>query len=47
MVSRIERVVSGKRDDIFERQSLVFIQYSSSYSGTVKETERMLGLPRG
>jgi len=47
MVSRIERVVSGKRDDISERQSLVFIQYNSNYSGTAKETERTLGLPRG
>ena len=26
--------MSGKRDDILERQSLVFIQYSSSYSGS-------------
>src|ERR1700691_3448856 len=47
MVSRIERVVSGKRDDISERQRLVFIQYNSNYSGTAKETERMLGLPQG
>jgi hypothetical protein len=39
--------MSGKRDDILERQSLVFIQYSSSYLGIVKETERTLGLPRG
>src|ERR1700735_4754729 len=47
MVSRIERVVSGKRDDISERQSLVFIQYNSNYSGTAKETEKTLGLARG
>ena len=32
--------MSGKRDDILEKQSLVFIQYSSSYLGTVKETDR-------
>jgi len=38
MVSQIERVVSGKRDDIFERQGLVFIQYRNNYSGTAKET---------
>jgi hypothetical protein len=37
--------MSGKRDDILERQSLVFIQYSSSYLGIVKEIERMLKLP--
>ena len=47
MVSRIERVVSGKRDDILERQSLVFIQYSDNYSGIVKETERRLRPSRG
>jgi len=47
MVSWIKRVVSGKRDDIFEGQGLVFIQYRSDYSGTTKETERMLGLPQG
>ena len=47
MVSRIERVVSGKRDDILERQSLVFIQYSDNYSGIAKETERRLGPSRG
>jgi len=39
--------VSGKRDDIFERQGLVFIQYRSNYLPTAKETERMLGLPQG
>ena len=37
----------GKRDDILERQSLVFIQYSGKYLGTAKETERTFGLPRG
>ena len=47
MVSQIERVVSGKRDDILKRQSLVFIQYSDNYSGIAKETERRLGLSRG
>ena len=36
-----------KSDDILERQSLVFIQYSGKYSGIAKETERTLGLPRG
>ena len=36
--------LSGKRDDILERQSLVFIQYRKSYSGIAKETERTLGL---
>ena len=36
-----------KRDDIWERQSLVFIRYSGKYSGTMKETERTLGLPQG
>jgi hypothetical protein len=39
--------VSGKRDDILERQSLVFIQYSDNYSGIAKETERRLGPSRG
>ena len=33
----------GKSDDIFERRSLVFIQYSDNYSGIAKETERRLG----
>ena len=33
--------MSGKRDDILERQGLVFIQYRSNYLGTVKETERI------
>ena len=42
MVSRIEGVVSGKIDDILERQSLVFIQYSDNYSGITKETEGRL-----
>jgi hypothetical protein len=37
--------MSGKRDDILERQGLVFIQYSGKYLGTMKETKRMLGLP--
>ena len=36
-----------KRDDILERQSLVFIQYSGKYLGTAKETERTFGLPQG
>ena len=36
-----------KSDDILERQSLVFIQYSGKYSGIIKETERTLGLPQG
>jgi hypothetical protein len=35
--------MSGKRDDILERQSLVFIQYSNNYLGITKETERRLG----
>jgi hypothetical protein len=35
--------VSGKRDDIFERQGLIFIQYSSNYSGTMKEMRECLG----
>jgi hypothetical protein len=39
--------MSGKGDDILERQSPVFIQYSSSHSGIVKETDRTLRLPRG
>ena len=34
-----------KRDDIWERQSLGFIQYSSKYLGIAKETKRTLGLP--
>jgi hypothetical protein len=38
--------MSGKRYDIWERQSLVFIWYSGKYLGTVKETERTLGLPQ-
>jgi hypothetical protein len=37
----------GKSDDILERQSLIFIQYSNKYSGIAKETERTLGLPQG
>jgi hypothetical protein len=37
----------GKRDDILERQGLVFIQYRKSYSGIAEETKRMLGLPQG
>ena len=31
-----------KSDDILERQSLVFIQYSDNYSEIAKETERRL-----
>jgi hypothetical protein len=37
----------GKSDDILERQTLVFIQYSDKYSGITEETERTLGLSQG
>jgi hypothetical protein len=47
MVSRIERVVSGKKDDILERQSLIFIQYSDNYLGITKDTERRLRPSQG
>ena len=39
--------MSGKRDNILERQSLVFIQYSDNYLGIAKETERRLEPSRG
>jgi hypothetical protein len=39
--------MSGKRDDILERRSLVFIQYSNNYSGIAMETKRRLGPSRG
>ena len=38
--------MSGKRDDIWKRRSLIFIQYNN-YLGIAKETERRLGLPQG
>ena len=47
IVLGLREFMSGKRDDILERLHLIFIQYSSSYSGILKETERTFGLPRG
>ena len=44
---RSRKLWVGKSDNILERQSLVFIQYSDKYSGITKKTERMLGLPWG
>jgi hypothetical protein len=38
--------LSSKRDDILERQSLIFIRYRESYLGITKETKRTLRLPR-
>jgi hypothetical protein len=38
-------VLRGEKDDILERQNLVFIWYRERYSGITKETERMLRLP--
>ena len=35
--------MSGKRDDILERQGLVFIQYSSNYSGTARKLREHSG----
>jgi len=39
--------LNSKRDDILERQSLVFIQYKKSWSWAANENERTLGLPQG
>jgi hypothetical protein len=46
LITQSEDELKVKKDDILERQGLVFIWYKKGYSGITKETKRIFMFPQ-